>query len=110
MLSQCARMLAAARQQAGLTQAQLAQRAGVPRSAVSLYENGAREPGAEVFLRLIRAAGADVTVTHFSPEQIHRADVISDLLLFAEELPRRWPGDHLDFPTAVWKTAQRKSQ
>jgi ectoine hydroxylase-related dioxygenase (phytanoyl-CoA dioxygenase family) len=49
-----------ARQLAGLTQAELADRAGVARSAVSMYESGAREPGADVFLRLLSAAGVAV--------------------------------------------------
>lgn len=48
-----------ARQRAGVSQRELARRAGLDPSAVSRYENGQRQPGAEVFLRLLRAAGGD---------------------------------------------------
>lgn len=55
-----AAVLAQARRAAGLSQAELAARAGIQRTAVAMYETGAREPGAGVFLRLLAATGAAV--------------------------------------------------
>jgi hypothetical protein len=68
-----------------------------------MYETGAREPGADVFLRLLEASGCRVTVSRFTTEQNRRARVLSDLFLFASELPHRWPGDAMDFPSEVWQ-------
>ncbi len=51
-------MLRAAREQAGLTQVQVAQRAGVHHSMVSAYELGKRRPGVATFERLLAAAGS----------------------------------------------------
>jgi transcriptional regulator with XRE-family HTH domain len=102
MVRKSATMLLEARRAASLTQAELAGRSGVPRSAISLYETGAREPGTDVFLRMLAATGATVTISRFSDEQIRRGRIFSDLLAFADELPHRWPGDHLEFPSRLW--------
>jgi transcriptional regulator with XRE-family HTH domain len=96
-------MLVQARTADGITQAELAERSGVTRSAISLYETGAREPGAEVFLRLLAATGAALVVERFSEEQVRRGRIFSDLLIFARELPHRWPGDRVGFPAAIWR-------
>lgn len=47
--------LVQARREAGLTQQQVADRAGVQRSTVARLETGAREPGAETLRRLAMA-------------------------------------------------------
>ena len=52
-----------ARRRAGYTQAELAQRAGVPKSTVGRIESGARVPSTEMVERLVRAAGLDVSVS-----------------------------------------------
>jgi transcriptional regulator with XRE-family HTH domain len=96
-------MLKQARRAAGLTQAELHRRTGVAKSAISMYETGAREPGAEVFLRLLGGADCQVRVCRFSPEQLRRGRVFSDLLQLASELPHRWPGDDVGFPAEVWR-------
>jgi transcriptional regulator with XRE-family HTH domain len=93
-----------ARESAGLTQGELGERAGLSKSAISMYETGAREPGADTFLRLLNAVGCRVTVTAFSDEQLRRGRVFSDLLLYAGELPHRWPGDTNRFPGEVWRS------
>jgi len=97
-------ILRKARQTAGLTQAELGERAGLPKSAISMYETGAREPGADTFLRLLQAIGCHVTVKAFTDQQLRRGRVFSDLLLYAEELPHRWPGDTNRFPAEVWRS------
>jgi transcriptional regulator with XRE-family HTH domain len=95
-------MLLQARHRAGLTQAQLAARAGVARSAVAMYERGSREPGAEVFLALLAAAGNRLQLRSFSEEDLRRGRQLADLLELADALPHRWPGDRVGFPAALW--------
>ena len=57
-----------ARRRAGYTQAELAQRAGVPKSTVGRIESGARVPSTEMVERLVRAAGLDVSVSLSEPD------------------------------------------
>ncbi|MCP5059910.1 MAG: helix-turn-helix transcriptional regulator [bacterium] len=52
-----------ARRRAGLTQAELADRAGVPKSTVGRIESGTRRPSTDLVERLVRAAGLEVTVS-----------------------------------------------
>ena len=47
-----------ARLRAGLTQAQLARRAGVTQSVVSAYESGTRQPSVPTLTRLVKASGS----------------------------------------------------
>jgi len=57
-----------ARRRAGFTQAELAQRAGVPKSTVGRIESGARVPSTEMVERLVRAAGLDISVSLSEPD------------------------------------------
>ena len=57
-----------ARRRAGFTQAELAQRAGVPKSTVGRIESGARVPSTEMVERLVRAAGLHVSVSLSEPD------------------------------------------
>jgi transcriptional regulator with XRE-family HTH domain len=57
-----------ARRRAGLTQAQLAALAGVPKSTVGRIESGARVPSTEMVERLVRAAGLEVSVSLSEPD------------------------------------------
>jgi predicted nucleotidyltransferase len=47
---------------AGMSQADLAHRAGTRQSAISAYETGRRDPTVKTFERILIAAGCDVTV------------------------------------------------
>lgn len=58
--SPAAALLQLARLKSGLSQGQLAQRAGVPASMVSAYERDRRQPTIPTLLRLVRAAGFDL--------------------------------------------------
>ena len=49
--------IAALRRQAGLSQAELAQRIRVSPSAVGMYEQGRREPSAELVVAMARELG-----------------------------------------------------
>jgi transcriptional regulator with XRE-family HTH domain len=57
-----------ARRRAGLTQAELAARAGVPQSTVGRIESGARDPSTELAERLVRAAGFEMRVGLGEPD------------------------------------------
>lgn len=63
-------LLLEARRRAGLTQAALAERAGVTQSMISAYETGAREPSMSTLERLVAAAGLvlDLRVECATPE------------------------------------------
>ena len=51
-----------ARRRAGLTQAELAARAGTTQSAIARLERGATTPTLETISNLVRAAGFDLTI------------------------------------------------
>ena len=53
-------LLYEARNRAGLTQAELGGRVGVPQSSISRWERGEVEPSLETLLGLIRACGLDL--------------------------------------------------
>jgi predicted transcriptional regulator len=55
-------LLRRARVGAGLSQAELAFRAGVAQSVISAYEAGRRQPSLPTLARLIDAAGCDLVV------------------------------------------------
>ena len=58
--SVAAALLQLARIKSGLSQAQLAQRAGVPATMISAYERDRRQPTVPTLLRLLEAAGFDL--------------------------------------------------
>ena len=51
-----------ARRRAGLTQVQLATRAGITQSVISAYESGRRQPTLPTLESLVEAAGFDLTI------------------------------------------------
>ena len=55
-------LLRQARKRAGLSQAELAARAGVTQSVISAYESGHRQPAIPALGRLIEAAGFELTL------------------------------------------------
>lgn len=55
-----AELIREARRTAGLTMAELAQRAGSSKPTVSRYENGLVDPGAETLNRLLHACGQEL--------------------------------------------------
>ena len=57
VIESAAELLREARRRAGLTQAQLGQRAAVTQSVISAYESGQRQPSLPTLLRLLRASG-----------------------------------------------------
>jgi transcriptional regulator with XRE-family HTH domain len=55
-------LLHRARKRAGLSQVNLADRAGVTQSVISAYESGQRQPSLPALARLIDAAGFELTL------------------------------------------------
>ena len=55
-----AELIREARRAAGLTMAELAERAGTSKPTVSRYENGLVDPGTETLSRLLRACGQEL--------------------------------------------------
>jgi transcriptional regulator with XRE-family HTH domain len=55
------RLIRRVREQAGLSQRELARRAGTSQPTVSAYERGQKSPSAVTLARLVRAAGAELT-------------------------------------------------
>lgn len=75
-LSDIAEMLKSARREAGLSQAELAQRAGVARTTVARMENLAKgDMSVSALVRLLEAAGYDL-----KPVKAGHARTIEDIL------------------------------
>ncbi len=51
-----------ARHDGGLSQRELAQRAGTSQAAIGAYESGKRSPSLETLARIVRAAGQDLRI------------------------------------------------
>jgi transcriptional regulator with XRE-family HTH domain len=83
----------------GLSQAELARRAGMPRSVVNAYVRGKREPGADALARLAAAGGFDLTLSRRTPPvDVERASkILVQVLELAEALPYR-PKPELGYP------------
>src|SRR5215207_9134357 len=83
----------------GLSQAELARRAGMPRSVVNVYAKGRREPGVDTLARLASAAGLQLELGKRSaPVDPHRASrILVEVLELAEALPFK-PKAELSYP------------
>ena len=82
-----ARLLRQARSHAGLTQRELARRAGTAQSVVARIEGGATSPSWETLSRLLEAAGfaLDVTLRPLAPELSHMLDDVPRILRLTPE-------------------------
>ncbi len=97
--STTASIIRAAREQAGISQAELARRVGVARSVMNVYEHGHREPGADVLLQILAATGNDLQIVpRVSKIDAKRSSrILEQVLELAEALPYR-PRRELGFP------------
>lgn len=78
-----------ARRRAGLTQRELAERAGTTQSAIARVESGRVDPGFETVRRLMRLCGFNLLVA---------LDPYDDSDLWqASQLLKRSPGERLDY-------------
>src|SRR3974377_777313 len=76
------------RNELGLKQEQLAQKAGISKSFLSDLENGKRSIGAETLLDLGRAVGGsrgDLMTGEGSADEVHQTTIPSALARFASE-------------------------
>jgi transcriptional regulator with XRE-family HTH domain len=75
-----ARLVRLAREQAGLTQTELAQRASTTQSAIAAYEAGDREPTVPVLSRMIQASGGVLELNVLPDRSLYRlVDVARDM-------------------------------
>jgi uncharacterized protein len=91
------------RSRGGLTQAELARAAGMPRSVVNAYERGRRQPSVDALARLAGVAGMRLRLARNTPLTIdaERAGrILEQVLELAEALPHRRPGK-LAYPTVL---------
>jgi transcriptional regulator with XRE-family HTH domain len=88
------------RRRSGLRSAELARRAGLPRSVVSVYEHGRRQPGVDALARLASAGGMQLRVGPAPPpvDPQRAARILAQVLDLAEALPARRRGP-LEYPS-----------
>jgi transcriptional regulator with XRE-family HTH domain len=93
-------LIAKARAMSGLTQRDLARRAGTSAAAICKYEAADQIPRFDTLARIVEAAGAELHC-EIRPRQIidvdRNARVLEDVLELAEHLPHR-TSDELAFP------------
>jgi transcriptional regulator with XRE-family HTH domain len=93
------------RRRAGLSQAELARRAGMARSVMNAYEHGRRQPSVEALARILAAAGLELwaapAVRRLDDERAGR--VLAQVLDLAEALPHRRRG-RLAYPPRLRQT------
>jgi transcriptional regulator with XRE-family HTH domain len=97
--STAAALLQLARLKGGMTQRELALRAGVPATMISAYERDKRQPTLETLLRLLRAAGFELRM------QLEPYDPHDDVLAALED--RRPPRERArrDRQIEAWRQA-----
>jgi transcriptional regulator with XRE-family HTH domain len=83
----------------GLSQAELARRAGIQRSVLNAYLHGGREPGGDALLRIAAAAGMGLHVEARRPpvDPDRASRILTQVLELAEALPFR-PRAEMEFP------------
>jgi transcriptional regulator with XRE-family HTH domain len=98
-MSPSATTLARILEESGLSQAELARRAGLPRSVVNAYLKGTREPGADALARLAAAGGLELRLARRRPpvDPERASKILVQVLELAEALPFR-PRPQLDYP------------
>jgi transcriptional regulator with XRE-family HTH domain len=94
----------------GLSQAELARRAGLPRSVLNAYLRGHREPGADVLLRIAAAAGMKLGVEERKPpvDPQRASKILMQVLGLAEVLPYR-PRAEMAYPPLKDRLAKTAS-
>jgi transcriptional regulator with XRE-family HTH domain len=94
--------------QSGLSQAELARRAGIPRSVLNAYIRGSREPGADALLRIAAAGGMELRAEPRKPpvDPVRASRILVQVLELAEALPFR-PRAEMQFPPLAEQLAKR---
>lgn len=63
------KLIREARKVTGLTQQELAERAGVPRQSIARWEHGAVDPGFDTVRKLLRSCGYDLSLIRYEPDE-----------------------------------------
>jgi transcriptional regulator with XRE-family HTH domain len=86
----------------GLSQAELARRAGIPSSVLSAYVHGHRQPSVAALARVAAAAGLELQLapTRDRAATEHAGKVLAQVLDLAEQLPYR-PRPDLAYPPLI---------
>jgi uncharacterized protein len=92
----------------GLSQAELARRAGIPRSVLNAYLRGGREPGTDALLRIAAAGGMSLRAEPRKPpvDADRASRILVQVLELAEALPFR-PRAEMQFPPLAEQLAKR---
>jgi transcriptional regulator with XRE-family HTH domain len=87
-------------QKSGLTQAELARRAGLQRSVLNAYLHGHREPGSDALLRIAGAGGVRLELEERRPpvDPQRASFILNQVLGLAEALPYR-PRAEMAYPS-----------
>lgn len=93
MPTPAAALLRLARYKAGISQAELARRAGVPASMVSAYERDRRQPTLATLLRLLKAAGYELRM-HLAPYDDHDDVLAEQRAQWPKADQERWDAYH----------------
>jgi transcriptional regulator with XRE-family HTH domain len=95
-------LIAGIRRDSGLSQADLARRAGIQRSVLSAYEHGRRQPSVAALARIAGAAGRELSIGPASDELAleYAGNVLAQVLDLAEMLPYR-PRLELAYPPLI---------
>lgn len=81
-------LLREARERAGLTQKQLADRSRIAQSTISAYESGKREPGVDALERLLDAAGFGLTLRPRRPTDAEAGRILAGVMDLAHTIRR----------------------
>jgi transcriptional regulator with XRE-family HTH domain len=92
-------LLQLARLKAGMSQRELAERAGVPVTMISAYERDQRQPTLATLLRLVRAAGFDLRL-HLAAYDQH-----DEILAGLEASRSKAERDYRDRQLQAWRDA-----
>lgn len=82
-----------ARREAGLTQQELADRAGTSQAAMSAYETGRRSPSVETLCRILGAAGFEVRMRLAPPDTHTSSLAVAETLLPDDQVARQREGE-----------------
>ena len=101
-------LVAEIQRRSGLSQAELARRAGIPRSVLNVYVHGRREPGADALMRIAAAGGFDLQLSERKPpvDPKRAGRILVQVLELAEALPFR-PRSEMRFPALSERLEQK---
>jgi transcriptional regulator with XRE-family HTH domain len=89
-------------ERSGLSQAELARRAGLDRSVLNAYAHGRRQPSVAALGRIARGAGLDLELVPAVGDAAaeHSGTILSQVLDLAGSMPFR-PRADLDYPPLI---------